>query len=486
MDFKPSRRVFLKGSGLVAGGAVTSGTLAVLAAHAAWAQDGRRDRRRIARHSDYGELRPRPDQDGRLVLALPGGFDYSTFSRTGERFGDGLVVPRNHDGMACFPGPGGALRLIRNHELRNAAGNVTLGVPVPDALKYDARAMGGCMTLDFDPRSQRLVRQFASIGGTFVNCAGGWSWQRTGWITCEETTAGPKTTPAPFGQPHGYCFFVPAAADTALPAVPIRWLGRFAHEAALADARGTVYLTEDAGLNSGFYRAVPNRADDLASGGTLELLAIRGKPHANLARGQTVGATLPVEWVRIDSPDPDLEGGAASCFDRGRGKGGAAFNRLEGAYPGHDGRSVYFVSTSGGERLLGQLWHYVPADAKGGDRLALVFESPAQSVLDSPDNLCVTPSGAILFCEDDANPAPALAGDAHPLAPGVKDVNRLIGLGPGGEPFEFAVNILNDGEFAGACFSPDGGILFVNLFGDATPGSGMTCAIRGPWERGPL
>jgi len=481
-----SRRAFLKGSGLLAGGVVTSGTLAALAAHTAWAQGGPRDRRRVARRGDYGELHPAPDQDGRQVLALPRGFGYSTFSRTGEPLGNGLAVPRNHDGMACFAGPGGTLRLIRNHELRNAAGNFTLGVPVPDAVKYDARAMGGCITLDFDPRSKKLVRQFASIGGTFVNCSGGWSWRRTGWITCEETTAGVKTTPAPFERPHGYCFFVPAAANTALPAVPIKWLGRFSHEAALADERGTIYETEDAGLNSGFYRAVPNRPDDLASGGTLEMLAITGRPQANLARGQTVGAALPVEWARIEAPDPDLEGGAASCFTQGRARGGAAFNRLEGAYLGHDGRSVYFLSTSGGEQQVGQLWRYLPADGKGGDRLTLVFESPAQSVLDSPDNLCVTPSGAILLCEDDANPVPGLAGDTHPLAPGVKDVNRLIGLGPGGEPFEFAVNVLNDGEFAGACFSADGEILFVNLFGDATPGSGMTCAIWGPWERGPL
>jgi secreted PhoX family phosphatase len=388
--------------------------------------------------------------------------------------------------MACFDGPGGTLRLIRNHELRNAAGNLALGVPVPEALKYDPKAMGGCMTLDFDPRSKQLVRQFASIGGTFVNCAGGWSWRRTGWITCEETTAGVKSTPAPFDRPHGYCFFVPAAANAAIPAVPLKWLGRFSHEAALADERGIVYQTEDAPGGSGFYRAVPQRRDDLAGGGTLEMLAIKGRPQAGLARGQTVGTALPVEWVRIDASDPDLEAGAASCFNQGRAKGGAAFNRLEGAYLGHDGRSVYFVSTSGGEQQLGQLWHYLPADGNAGDRLVLAFESPAQCVLDSPDNLCVTPSGAILFCEDDANPAPGLAGDTHPLAPGAKDVNRLIGLGPGGEPFEFAVNVLNDGEFAGACFSPDGAVLFVNLFGDATPGSGMTCAIWGPWERGPL
>jgi secreted PhoX family phosphatase len=65
-------------------------------------------------------------------------------------------------------------------------------------------------------------------------------------------------------------------------------------------------------------------------------------------------------------------------------------------------------------------------------------------------------------------------------------VNRVVGLVPGGEPFELAVNVHNDSEFAGACFSPDGTTLFVNVFGGSSVGSGMTCAITGPWERGGL
>jgi hypothetical protein len=66
-------------------------------------------------------------------------------------------------------------------------------------------------------------------------------------------------------------------------------------------------------------------------------------------------------------------------------------------------------------------------------------------------------------------------------------VNRLIGLNRRGEAFEFAVNVLNDAEFAGATFSPEGDVLFVNIFGDGDlAGSGMTCAITGPWRRGAL
>jgi secreted PhoX family phosphatase len=41
-------------------------------------------------------------------------------------------------------------------------------------------------------------------------------------------------------------------------------------------------------------------------------------------------------------------------------------------------------------------------------------------------------------------------------------------------------------ELAGACFSPDGTTMFVNVFGGGDAGSGMTCAITGPWARGGL
>ena len=62
-----------------------------------------------------------------------------------------------------------------------------------------------------------------------------------------------------------------------------------------------------------------------------------------------------------------------------------------------------------------------------------------------------------------------------------------------GRVFDFALNILNNGELAGATFSPDGQILFVNMLGSGTGSvrpytgiEGMTFAITGPWESGPL
>lgn len=487
---QPTRRAFLQGSGLAAGAAVVGGTtLATLAAHSAranspgydgdrhgWSFDGYR--------SEYGALEPTPDQDGNHILALPRDFHYVTFSKIGDKMSDGNICPRAHDGMTCLEGRGGVVRLIRNHEVRTAPGAFndpsTFSMGGPADKRYDPLGVGGTVTLDFDLRKKKLVRDFISLNGTIVNCSGGLAWRGMGWITSEETVNGPNQG---WGKKHGYNFFVPAWANSAVPAVPLPWMGRFSHEAAVADARGLLYETEDAGNTSGFYRATPKDPSNLYKGGKLEMLAIKSRPQANLITGQTVGVRLPVEWVTIDDPDPNLEEGALSCYRQGLAKGGASFNRLEGVFPGLDGRSIYFVSTSGGEKRYGQLWHYIPSDKLNGeDQLVLVFESPAGSVLDSPDNICITPRGGIIFCEDDASGD----GDTHPLAPGITDINRLIGMGGLGEPFEFAVNLINDSEFAGACFSPDGRVMFVNLFGGSSKGSGMTCAIWGPWERGPL
>jgi uncharacterized protein len=186
-----------------------------------------------------------------------------------------------------------------------------------------------------------------------------------------------------------------------------------------------------------------------------------------------------VQWIPIEDPDPDLEAGGTEVAAQGIANGGALFNRLEGIWHDPATASFFFNSTSGGDAATGQVWQYSPRR----ETLTLFFESTGGSVLDSPDNLVVTPRGGILLCEDDATGADA---DTHPLAPGITDVNRLIGLSQSGEVFEFAVNRLNDSEFAGACFSLDGQVLFVNLFGNGIPGSGMTCAITGPWPRGAL
>ena len=492
-----ARRQFLKRSALLTGGAVvTATTLQTLTAHNAWAANnqGQGARGGSKNAVGYGPLKPAADQNGDAFLALPDGFSYVTFGKTGDLLlnGGGDIHARNLDGMTALPGPGGTVRLIRNHELRNSPDDFSMGIVGDPGTRYDPKGMGGTITIDYDPIHRRTVREFISLNGTIVNCAGGLAYHNAGWITCEETTAGPNQG---WGKKHGYAFFVPGSANGTVPAAPITAMGRFAHEAAVADlTTGIVYQTEDAGSGrgSGFYRYLPNDPSSLLLGGTLHMLKIAGLPQYDTREGQTVGAVLPVEWVTIADPDPDLESVPANtCFNQGFALGGAKFNRLEGIFRG-EGGSIFFVSTSGGDvkngdvnsdgfaEGYGQLWQYIPDGANS--KLVLVYESTAGAMLDSPDNLCVTPGGGFLFCEDDASGD----DDTNELAPGITDVNRLTGLTPDGVPFTFAVNRHNDSEFAGACFSPDGNTLFVNLFGNGTPGSGMTCAIAGPWRRGPL
>jgi uncharacterized protein len=474
------RRSFITQGAAAAGAAAAGTTLFQTLNNAAGASPPARGHRGPkGRRGDggYGQLARVADQNGDEILALPDGFEYVTFSKIGETMSDGTPVPVAHDGMAAFKGHRNTTLLIRNHEVRTGPGTVEGSAQAPADRKYDPLGVGGNVTLVFDTRRGRLERHFVSFAGSIVNCAGGIAYRYVGWITAEETVAGPNQG---WGQKHGYNFLVRTSARGPEKSPPLSAMGRFAHEACATDPRtGIVYQTEDDGNDSGFYRFRPRDPRDLTSGGRLEMLAVKGEPARQMITGQEVGRALRVEWVRIDDPDPDLEGGATGVALQGIAKGGALFNRLEGIWYDARSRGFYFNSTSGGDAACGQVWHYDPHR----DRLTLFFESPGGSVLDSPDNLLVTPRGGVLLCEDDAT---GTDDDTHPLAPGIVDVNRLVGLNRRGEAFEFAVNVLNDSEFAGATVSHDGDVLFVNIFGDGSPGSGMTCAITGPWHRGAL
>jgi len=474
-----NRRRFLKHTSSAMAGIVTGTTLGALSAHSAWASDrATRSDGTAKAGMPYGALRRARDQYGVEVLALPDGFQYVTFGKSGQSMSDGFVTPRNHDGMTCLPVSKDIVRLIRNHEIGKRPGRFPLDLTGPDATRYDQQGRGGCVTLDFDVRRKQLVRDFISLNGTIVNCAGGLAYQDAGWLSCEEIVFGPERG---FDKPHGFTFFVPKDADRPVLAQPITAMGRFKKEAAVADnSSGIVYQTEDDLDDSGFYRFLPKDPTDLMAGGALQMLAVSNFPNYDTRTNQVVGAELPTEWVTIDNPNPEFVSSATSCFAQGYAKGAARFRRLEGIYRG-DANSIFFTSTNGGNVRRGQLWQFTPFDMSGGT-LQLVYESPGSKVLDSPDNICVSPNGGILMCEDDANQD----GDTHPLAPGIRNVNRLIAFGQDGIPSVFAVNVYNDSELAGACFSPDGEILFVNIFGDTSPGSALTCAIWGPWSNGPL
>jgi secreted PhoX family phosphatase len=412
-------------------------------------------------------------------LWVPPGFSIRKLSttRTPSQVNPAWFIPYGFDGMAAFAAGAGTVRLVRNHEIADLAGVAPLLGPGVRA--YDRKAGGGTSTLELrqgDDGEVQLVGEWVSLSGTTTNCAGGptpWG----SWISCEETTYGPARG---FEQPHGYCFEVASSATEEVEPVPLTSMGRFVHEAVAVDPRsGTVYLTEDmtwdptiaAGRAAGFYRFIPNEPGHLARGGRLQMLRVKGTRNLLTVTGQTVRAPMRAEWVDIDDPDPaEAEANVSAVFQQGWARGATAFDRLEGCWYG-DG-SVYFNATSGGDQRAGQVWCYTPDGADEGV-VTLLFESPGRQVLSSPDNLCVSPRGGLVICEDNT------------------DVHFVRGLTPGGELFDL---VRTDGpapEFAGACFAPNGRTLFFNIQGGtrgpaAATMSGGTYALWGPWERGPL
>ncbi len=410
----------------------------------------------------YGRLSAvKANNTGEPILELPDGFSYNVFGKTGQKMSDGLPTPPAHDGMAAFQ-VHGKVRLIRNHEVRDKPGKSIAG----EASSYDHTAGGGTTTLEVDLVTRELIRDYASLSGTMVNCAGGptpWG----SWITCEETVVGLKpgqiyhqdATVASYAKNHGYCFEVPVTAETCAKIEPIKAMGRFVHEAIAVDpSTGIVYLTEDT-RTAGFYRYIPEVPGRLAEGGKLQMLRIKGKPNYDTRVAHQALQEFDADWVDIKDPDPsNATEKAAAVYEQGQAEGAATFGRLEGCWYG-DG-AIYLDSTDGGGAKKGQIWRYKPRGGAGGV-LTLLFESPSADVLDSPDNLCISPRGGLVICEDGAVE------------------NYVRGLTRDGRIFDFAKNLTGKGEFAGSCFSPDGGTLFVNI-----QSPGVTLAIWGPWEKG--
>ncbi len=407
----------------------------------------------------YGPLSQAVDETtGLPLLHLPQGFRYLSFGWTGDPLRGGTPTPRLPDGMAAFPGPGSSITLVRNHEV--GAGE-TFGGP-----RYDRSAGGGTTTLQFDPVRGRVTSEWASLSGTVRNCAGGPTPWGT-WLTCEESLVAPGPGSS-FRQPHGYVFEVPSVGRAT--GEPLVAMGRFVHEAVAVDpATGIVYETEDA-RESGFYRFLPTQPRDLAAGGRLQMLAVTGSPAIDLRTGQYPNARYPVGWVDIDDPDRAHADEAAAdgrgVFQQGREQGAALFGRLEGAWYG--GGLIYFTSTSGGDARMGQIWEFDPAR----DELRLVYESPSKDTLNMPDNICVSPRGGLVLCED---------GTETPCLHGLTRDGRIFRLARNnvvlqGRKNGFRGDYTNS-EFAGATFSPDGRWLFVNIMAP-----GITFAITGPWE----
>lgn len=422
----------------------------------------------IAAAPGHGPLLPDPDG----LIDLPRGFAYRIISRHGDRMDDGFVVPDRCDGMGAFALDRDRTILVRNHELRPRnvdTGPFGGGGASPTGVRaFDSNAAGplpgGTTTLVYNHRTGRVESQHLSLVGTVLNCAGGitpWG----SWLTCEETEEVPGE--ADVVRPHGFVFEVPAAATGLVDPVPLKAMGRFEHEAVCVDPRtGVVYLTEDKN-DSLFYRFLPHRPGRLAEGGRLQALAIQqhdGFDTRNQdAAAWAVGDWREARWIDLE----DVEAPNADLRHRGHADGAALFARGEGIVWG-DGE-LYLTATAGGPLRRGQILRYVPSPAEGRPdeirtpgRLQLFLESADERVMNMGDNLTVAPWGHLVVCEDNYS----------------RDIrNHLKGVTPDGRTYTIGRNVFTgNSEFAGACFSPDGEVLFVNIMYP-----GVTFAIRGPW-----
>lgn len=420
----------------------------------------------------YGPLVKDPNK----ILDLPKGFQARIISRAGETMTDGFIAPGAPDGMAAFPGKGGRTVIVRNHEISPEADPKTgafgpkneLVSKLKDSQLYDAGPrnnpnLGGTSTLIYDTNTGKLERSFLSLAGTLRNCAGGptpWN----SWITCEETVV---TRGLHCLHDHGFNFEVPATDQPSLAnPIPLKDMGRFNHEAIAVEPKsGIVYQTEDRpdGL---IYRFIPNVPGKLAQGGRLQALAVANRRSFDTRNWNRqivdVGRQLDVKWIDMK----DVASKSDMLRYRGSTDGAATFARGEGMWYA-DG-VIYFACTNGGQAKCGQIWKYHPsptegtsAESKQPGRLELFVEPNDPTLVDNADNLTVAPNGDLIVCEDG------------------KGEQNLVGVTPNGELFRFGHNAYNNSEFAGACFSPDGSTMFVNI-----QRPGYTLAITGPWKRG--
>ncbi|MFI6738627.1 alkaline phosphatase PhoX [Nonomuraea sp. NPDC050451] len=417
----------------------------------------------------YGPLVPDPAG----ILALPAGFSYRVVAEAGVTLLEsGEPTPSDADGTASFPRGRGAT-LVNNHEI---GGSEPYRVPALPGLTYDPGAGGGTTNIDVDAHGER-IREYVSLAGTHNNCAGGKTPWNT-WLTCEETE---QRAGGAYQKDHGYVFEVdPFDREANQDPVPLKFLGRYSHEAVAVDPRtSAIYLTEDAGGPNGlYYRWTPPRrfhgrkgalrALALSEGGDtagkLEALSCyRDDTHvADLSEATEPGTRFKVRWVEV----PDRDAKTQSVRLQFANDQVTRSRKLEGAWWGDGG--AYFVAsyarhTDGSvNEHDGQVWFYDPRTETV--TLKVIFgvnPDPSQDTnYDGPDNITVSPYGGVILAEDG------------------EGIQHLVGVSAHGKSYPLARNDLNDSEFTGPTFSADGRILFANI-----QSPGHVFAITGPWRR---
>lgn len=475
-----TRRDFARRSALTGAGIALTGTVGALAtapnALASTETDSTGEEQRAGHGGGIGYGPLVPDPDG--ILALPAGFTYRIITYTGRtKLECGEFTPGKPDGTATFDGPRGATLLVNNHELKGPRAGFDHPVPLTEGLVYDPAASGGCTVVEV---RREHVAEWVGIAGTSTNCAGGRTPWDT-WLTCEETED--KAGQNGMTMDHGYVFEVdPVDRRANRSPKPVKALGRYAHEAVVADpGRGHLYLTEDAQSPNGLlYRWTPpagfrhgrgrlrHLADDAGVLQAFKCFDSGGRFVDDLSRAVKPGTVYGVDWV--DVPDRDAKKTSVrKQFTDGQV---TRARKLEGMWWADGGTYVVssFARAESPVQHDGQVWFYDPARRTLTLKVLLgVNPDPsADGAFDGPDNITVSPYGGLVIAEDG------------------EGVQHLFGATDSGITYPIARNELNTGtedkpeysEFTGVTFSPDGRTLFANI-----QDPGVMLAITGPWKR---
>jgi uncharacterized protein len=453
-----SRRSLLRAGALGGLGIAVAGSFEALAGPAA-AQ---------VPEAGYGALVPDPAG----ILSLPPGFSYKIVARAGETLLEsGHPTPSDADGTGFFD-HGNGWALVNNHEI---GGSEPFGVPNLPGLSYDPGARGGTTTIEVDRHGNRL-REYVSLAGTHNNCAGGITPWNT-WLTCEETE---QKAGGVFQKNHGYVFEVDPFDRTAnLDPVPLKFLGRFAHEAvAVHPHTSEIYLTEDAAGPLGlWFRWSPPKHFKGKKGGLRELALSEGGDTAGqlqamsaydgdthileLSQATTPGTTYSVRWTDV----PDRQGLTLSVRKQFTNDQVTRSRKFEGTWWGDGG--IYVVasfarhSDGSANEHDGQIWFYDPkAETLTLTTIFGVNPDPAvEGNFDAPDNITVSPYGGVIIAEDG------------------EGLSHLVRVDSQGNASALARNEINESEFTGPTFSKDRRILFANI-----QDPGTVFAITGPWK----